>query len=223
VKPDSTRCLVVLAESEEAGIRGIAVYRPAKLYLVEIGRLQPLSLLNYFTSVLGVEVEHVRISPEKCAHSDAPRIPALSFCIREELRGKIGSCNTITAVFESKNMLSLLAFYTALLGLEEELAEKVTIAVYDPQSKTFIGERLSNLQPAEVDIPEMDASGLLRKVLRLVAKTTLQGESIGPARIAEELGIPRSTAHRKITLLAKKSVIEGKGKYRATPRGLVSA
>ncbi|HID41947.1 MAG TPA: winged helix-turn-helix transcriptional regulator [Pyrodictium sp.] len=172
-----------------------------------------LSFVRRFAGALGARLEVYWLD---VGHAG---LEELVYMVKERVRGLLGECGVDRVVFVPRAGLRVLtvALTVAAMGLALELGQGVTLLLWEESIGTVYEADAASLAPAEL-------GGEERRVLRLLAKRTLEGYGLTVREAAELLGAPRSTVHRRLQALAEKGLAyRAEDGYRATPRGIASA
>ena len=169
-----------------------------------------VSLIRELASMIHADVRVVEV--EKPAD-----VGSMVFKVKRSMESLIESNGIERVYFVLRGGLRL--FTLALLLTAQSMA------------LSWQGEIKLILEDEAGSIIELDASQLVperltpeeRMMLRLLAEKTLEGGELGVREAASILGMPKSTAHKRLKMLADRSLAtRGSEGYRVTLKGLVT-
>ncbi|WP_231656836.1 helix-turn-helix domain-containing protein [Pyrodictium delaneyi] len=172
-----------------------------------------LLLVRRFAEALGARLEVYWLDVGRAG------LEELVYMVKEHVRRLVRECSVDRVVFAPRAGLRVLTVVltVAAMGLALEPGQRVTLLLREESIGAVYETDAASLAPVELGEEE-------RRVLRLLAKHTLEGRGLGVREAAELLGIPRSTVHRRLQALAEKGLAyRAEDGYRATPRGIASA
>ena len=215
-----TLLVAALGFNEAPIVRAIVKARPTKLLVVLPGaegdaaaKLDTaLNTVRSLAEMTGSKLETIVVR-------DPANIPETVHTVKTTVERLAGSGENARIYFALRGGLRLLTL--TLLLAAQSLA-----ATMGP------GKALIIVEDAEGRLVELDASQLIpekvgseeRKILRILAEKTLQGQAMSVRELAAEAGKPKSTVHKKLQQLIALGLAEQTGQgYTATLKGIITA
>ena len=214
--------LASLGFDEKFVLRALGDHRPCRLVAVALdtggdawARVEKaFAQLQLFGSSLGARAELVRVP-----YSGEP-LPKLIWLLKRLLAEKLMGYDEVVAVLTGGPRLLVIALYTALIGLRQRgIAEKVLLRIEGEGFNALVEERLEGLEVVELD-------KLSRELLRVLVDYSEKGLELGPGEAARVLGVPKSTAYKKLRQLTEQGLAEYNpvtGRYSATGKAYTNA
>ena len=221
VTPGDRLLVVTLGFDERFALRALGEHRPSRLYALALytdesswSRVsKAFSQLRLFAGQLGVEAELIRVDYR------GERVSVLVGRLKPLLEGLVeDSGGTVLALTGGPRLL-VVAVLVAALSLPERLVERIVLRLEGEGFDAVVVEPLANLRYAELD-------PTARRVLRLLVDARREGRWVGPTEVSERLGIPKSTAYKKLQELVARGLAEydqRSRRYTATEKAYVNA
>jgi len=192
-----------LGFDERFALRALTEHRPDRLYALALytdesswSRVsKAFSQLRLFAEQLGVGAELVQID----YHGE--RVSALAGRLKALLEGYAESSDELVLALTGGPRLLVVAALVAALSLPEGLVERVVLRLEGEGFDAVAVEPLANLRYVELD-------PTARRVLGLLVEARREGRWVGPTEVSERLGIPKSTAYKKLQELVARGLAE---------------
>ena len=213
--------LASLGFDEKFVLRALGDHKPCKLVAVALDtgsdawtRVEKaFTQLQLFSTSLGAQAELVRV-PYR-----GESLPMLIWVLKKVLSKKLRGYNEVVAVLTGGPRLLVIALYTALMGLRQQGdIGNILLRIEGEGFNALVEEPLENLENVELD-------ELSRELLKILINRSEEGLELGPGEAARLLGVPKSTAYKKLRQLAAQGLAEynpASGRYRATRKAYVN-
>ncbi|ALL00359.1 CRISPR-associated protein, Csa3 family [Pyrodictium delaneyi] len=213
--------VATLGFDERFALRALTEHRPDRLYALALytdesswSRVsRAFSQLRLFAEQLGVGAELVRIDYR------GERISVLAGRLKALLESYAESSGELVLALTGGPRLLVVAALVAALSLPERLVERMVLRLEGEGFDVVAEEQLANLRYVELD-------PTARRVLGLLVEVRREGRWVGPTEVSERLGIPKSTAYKKLQELVARGLAEydqRSRRYTATERAYVNA
>ncbi|ABM80503.1 helix-turn-helix domain-containing protein [Hyperthermus butylicus] len=210
-----------LGFDEKFALRALIAHRPRRFYAVALYTnedawrriLKAFSQLKLVASQLGVEAELVRIDYR------GEGLSVLAGKIKMLLEGYAENADRLVLVLTGGPRILVSAALVAAIALPRRLAERIAVRLEGEGFEAVIVEPLLNIVPVPLD-------DTARRIVRLLLQALLEGRGVGPTEVSQELGIPKSTAYKKLQELVAMGLASYDPRsrsYRATERAYINA
>ncbi len=213
--------ITTLGFDEKFALRALTSHKPSSLRVLALYTsedtwsrvMKAFSQLRVIASQLGIEADIVRID----YHGE--KLSVLAGRVKRLLENYARDATSIVLALTGGPRILVVATLLAAVALPRHLAEKIVLRIEGEGFEAVVTEPLSNVVPLPLD-------ETMRRIVNLLLQALREGRSIGPTEVSQKLGIPKSTAYKRLQELVALGIASYDPRtrsYQATERAYINA